>query len=321
MKTAFVTASRISTLVILLAFAIPLQAEDVGRDLASKTATPSSKTTGKTNKLLYMYRFFYLPFSVEFREGRTADEILPFVSDGASTRLMSAQEMIQLDGEWKQMRAAIRPKALLLSTPVAVDETVKVTGKMISHKLPLVRSAFDRIAIGDRMMMAKALEGKPDAVKNAFRQLQFLKTFTKGLDQNSFHFFVVSPSWCNSSREYRMLFETYAKRFPQKNVVLHSIVIEDPNEKIFDSRVIGELFPNKEKYSHENVPKFLALENKDGKPTVWEEGQALEQLHNRYFAKHRGHLDSKTSLFGKRALATGADASKLLDPRLSSATK
>jgi hypothetical protein len=299
---------------LVLALGLMVASLSSGLALAAEN---SAAMKPATNKLLHMYRFFYLPFSIDFREGRNKDEILPYVADGSNGRLMTAQEMIQLDGEWKQMRAGIRPKALLLSTSVPVDGTLSITNKLLSHKLPLNRSAFDRIPISDRMMMAKALEGKPEAVRNAFRQLQFLKTFTKGLDQNALHFFVVSPSWCQSSREYRMLFETYFKRFPQKSLVLHSIVLEDPTEKIFDSRVLAELFPNKEKYSHDNVPKFLAVELKDGKPTLWEEGQALEQLYQRFYAKHRGHLDSKTVLFGNRSIATQAPSTKILDPKLS----
>jgi hypothetical protein len=287
-------------------------ADETDRQPATKLATG--------NKLLNMYRFFYLPFSIDFREGRTKDEILPYIAEGSGARLLTAGEMIQLDGEWKQMRAGIRPKALLLSTIVPVDGTVAITKRLLSHKLPLNRSAFDRIGINDRMMMAKALEGKPEAVRSAFRQLQFLKSFTKDLDQGAFHFFIVSPSWCQSSREYRMLFETYFKRFPQKTLALHSIVVEDPNEKIFDSRVMAELFPNKEKYSHDNVPRFLAFEIRDGKPIVWEEGQALDQLYTRYYAKHRGHLDAKTALFGRRTIATKAPSTKILDPKLSSST-
>jgi len=285
-------------------------------------ADAAAKPAAKINKLLYMYRFFYLPFSIEFREGRNQDEILPYVNDGSSMRLMTAQEMIQLDGEWKTMRSGIRPKALLLSTNVPTDGTAKISNRLLSHQLPLVRSAFDRVPISERVAMAKALEGKPEAVKNSFRQLQYLKSFTKlaQSEPEALHFFIVSPSWCQSSREYRMLFETYMKRFPQKNFVLQSIVLDDPSEKVFDSRALMELFPNKDKYSHENVPKFLALEMKQGKPVVWEEGQALEQLYSRYFAKYRGHLDAKTLLFTGRTVA-GTGSANGLEPKLSATPK
>lgn len=263
-----------------------------------------TKPAPKVNKLLYMYRFFYLPFSLDFKEGQNPKDVLPFVSERAGLRLLSAQEMIQLDGQWRDIRKTMRPKSLLLTTPITVDSETTITNHMMSHRLSLTRSAFDQVPISERVVIANAIQGKSDEVKNRFRQLQFLKSFIKGTDPNAFHFFIVSPSWCQSSREYTMLFENFIKKYPQKNLVIHSVVIEDPQEKIFDSRVLAELFPNKTTYTHDNVPRFLSLEIQSKHANVWEEGQALEQLYSRFFGKYRGFLDDKTSLFGKKTLAS-----------------
>ena len=73
---------------------------------------------------------------------------------------------------------------------------------------------------------------------------------------------------------------------------MHSVVIEDPNELIFDSKIFKELFPNTKKYSHEIVPRFLAIEQVEGKSIIYEEGEALAVLYERFFHSHRGFLNN-----------------------------
>ncbi len=63
------------------------------------------------------------------------------------------------------------------------------------------------------------------------------------------------------------------------------------------------------------MPRFLALETLNGKTTVYEEGEALLELYERYFKQHRGYLDSRTSLFRGR---TPASKPNPLQPALSS---
>ena len=130
---------------------------------------------------------------------------------------------------------------------------------------------------------------------------------------------MVSPSWCDSSREYRVLLETYTKKFSNPKLNFHSIVVEDPKEKIFDSRLLQELFPNKKKYSHSSVPRFLAIETVQGKTRVYEEGEALQALYKRFFRKHRGFLNAKTSLL--RNFRSISAAPVRVQPALGSLTK
>jgi len=49
--------------------------------LGQACALADSLNSPKPNKLLHMYEIFYLPFSIEFREGRTPNDIFPFLLD------------------------------------------------------------------------------------------------------------------------------------------------------------------------------------------------------------------------------------------------
>jgi len=255
--------------------------------------------TPRVNKLLYMYDFYYLPFSVEFREGRSVNDILPFLPGrfGEPGRLLTADELQQLDKEWNQIKAAWRTKSLLLSTAVASNKSVRVTQRIASHVIPFSRSAFDTLSLDERIQINDVLKGKSPEIQAGFRQLRFLKSFLQPGDENRFAFFIISASWCESCREYRVLFEAYFKTFSDPGTALHSVVVTDPNEQIFESRLIKELFPNPAKYTHDSVPRFLAVETVNGRAVVHEEGEALMALYDRFFRQHRGYLDSKTSLF------------------------
>jgi len=275
-------------LLLLGAFLFPLSA----------SAKKAEKKTA--NKLLYMYRFYYLPFSVDFQKGSNKDEVLPFILDNnKQERLIKAEELQVLDREWEAVREPWKKKSLFLNTPVAMNKSARISQHIASHQIGLNRTAFDGLSINDQIKLKNALGSKPVEVQKTFRQLRFLKSFLSNVDQGRFNFFIISPHWCESSKNYRVLFEAYLKAFPQKEVNLHSVVILDPNEQIFDSPAIRDMFPNPKKYTHESVPRFLALDLTNGKTAIYEEGDAIKELYNRYFKSKRGYLDSKTTLFNK----------------------
>jgi thiol-disulfide isomerase/thioredoxin len=280
--------------------------------------------TTKINKLLYMYLFYYLPFSVEFREGRTANDILPFFPSkiADASRLLSADELQSLDSEWNTLKEPWKKKSLLLATAVPSASTVRITQHLASHRIPLSRSAFDTLSLSDRIQLNEVLRSKAPEVQSAFKQLRFLKSFLQPSDEDKLNFFMVSASWCESCREYRVLMESYFKTFPNQDLVLHSLVIDDPKEEIFDSKLLKELFPNPAKYSHDSIPRFLALENLNGKTTVYEEGEALLELYERYFKQHRGYVDNQTSLFrGRGPASVTSSPGATLGPSLSSGSR
>lgn len=281
-------------------------------------ASNAESRSGKVNKLLYMYNFYYLPYSVEFREGRTINDILPFMPGkfGDPGRLLTAEELQTLDREWSIQRESLKTKSILNSTPVSPGSNVRISNRIVSHRIPLTRGAFDTLPITDRIQLNDVLKGKTPEVQAAFKQLRFLKSFLTPLEEEKFNFFLISASWCESCREYRILFETYFKMFPNADVGFHSVVIDDPNEQIFESRILKELFPNPERYSHDSIPRFLAVETVGGKSTVFEEGEALLEIYERFFKKNRGYLDGKSSVFRGFRSTAGK-----LDPSVSSLAK
>lgn len=271
----------------------------------------------RENKLLQMYRFFYLPFSLDFVEGKMNNDILPFLIDasGNADRLITPDELQLLDREWNEAKEKWRSKSLFLATPVPIGETVRISRHLISHRVPLNRSAFDGLPISERIQVGEAIKGRSMEVQADFKQLRFLRSFVRESEAEQFNFFIVSASWCESCKEYRMLMEAYQKQFPSSSVNIHSVVIEDPKEQIFDSNILKELFPHPKKYSHDSIPRFLAIEGGPGKTIVWEEGDALRELYDRYFRNYRGFMDSKTSLFKDRVRIISEQAPKLnVDP-------
>jgi hypothetical protein len=279
-------------------------------------AAEADKETPKVNKLLFMYEFFYLPFGIEFRVGRNLETVLPYVLDarGEAARLVEAHELVALDGEWTKVRAEWRTKSLLEFHNVPVGKSLRITQRLVSHHVPVTRAAVDTLPMADRASLADTLRGKSPAVVAAFYQLRFLKSLVEPSDDGKFNFFIVSASWCDSSREYRTLLETYFKKFPSAQLTLHSVVVEDPKRQIFDSRLMKELFPHPKRYTHETVPRFLAMQMVNGQPKIWEEGEALRELYDRFYANHRGFLAPEIKSF-KATPGTG------FDPALSSAVK
>jgi len=264
-----------------------------------------ASTHGPVNKLLYMYDLYYLPFSVEFREGRTVNDILPYIKDGnGDMRLIKADELQKLDGDWNALKDPWKGKSLLITTPVAMNQTIRISSHLVSHHIGMTRSAFDNLSISERIQLAELLKDKPPEVQSAFKQLTFLKSLLGPSDNGRFNVFIFSASWCDSCKEYRVLLESYLKNYPQSDVVLHSVLIEDPKEEIFEKPLLKELFPNPKKYSHESIPRFAVLEFVQGKPHVLEDGEAIQALYERYLKPHRGYLDSKSALFKSNGAVT-----------------
>jgi len=263
-----------------------------------------------------MYQLYYLPFSIQFKEGRNQDDVLPFIVDPntRSERMLRGEELQLLDSQWEKLRASWIGRSLWASTTVKSGQSIQITRHLSSHNVPLNRNAFDHLSVTTRMQLNESLKTKSPEQVASLTQEYFLKGLVKESDTTPFNFFIVGASWCDSCREYRTLLETYYKMFPDSTLNLHSVVIEDPKEQIFDSKLLKDLFPHPKKYSHDSIPRFLALEIKDGKTIVWEEGEALRELYRRYFSTHRGFLDKKTSIFLKTPAGV---ATPTLSPQLS----
>lgn len=230
-----------------------------------------------------MLKFYYLPFSVDFKEGTQPNEIIPVKPDtsGVFNRLINVEDMQGLDKEWNSLKENWRRRSLLATTDVPMNQSVRITSHLISHHVPATRSAFDVMTMAERLKVQDILKDKPKEVQKAVLQLQFLKSFISPMELERFNFFIVSPHWCDSSREYRTLLEAYLKEYPDSELYLHSIVVEDPKEEIFDSNVFRDLFPFPGKYSHESVPRFIAMEVVESGAKIYEEGEALEILYER----------------------------------------
>jgi len=264
----------------------------------------TSKTPKEpTNKLLHMYELFYLPFSIVFKQGKTPNDIFPLVTDkkGEFTQLLLPEQLKTLDQEYSFERKSWAKNSLFLNTPLDLEESQRITQRLVAHRVPLKRTAWDKVSVSDQIQVKAMLDGKPEIVKKAVTQYQFLRSFLKWPEDEKFNFFIIGPQWCESSKEYRYILEYLAKKFPNNQLVIHSITIDDPNEQIFESQILKDLFPFPENYSHDSVPKFLALQNDKGQLKVWEEGDALVELKNRFFLQHRGFLDSTVPIMRKLA--------------------
>lgn len=269
------------------------------------------------NKLLYMYRFYYLPFSIQFREGKTQNDILPMIEDAQADdlRLIKADELQKLDEEWGSLKDAIRKKSLFLNTPVPLNESVRISSHLASHRVRLSRSAFDSLNLNERIAVIEALKNKPNAVQAQYKQLLFAKSLLNENDVGKFNFIMVAASWCESSREYRVMIENYFRTFLPEQVNIHSLIVDDPKEQIFEHPFLRELFPNEKSYSHQSIPKFLAVDETQGNTVVLEEGEALAALYDRYFKEKRGYLDDKSSLFGLKKSTKPIRIRELASPR------
>jgi hypothetical protein len=257
-----------------------------------------------TNKLLHMYELFYLPFSVHFRQGKTFNDIFPSVADkaGQFTQILKPEQLKLLDDDFSVERQSWSRSSLFLNTPLELGESQRITQRLISHRIPLKTGAWDKVSVAGQIQVRAMLKDKPEMVVKAVTQYQFLRSFIKDTDDDKFNFFIIGPSWCESSKEYRYILEYYAKKFPHNQLLLHSVVIEDPQEQIFDSQILRDLFPFPENYSHESVPRFLALQKINGQLKVWEEGDALRELKDRFFGQYRGFMDNSIPTMRKISL-------------------
>jgi hypothetical protein len=251
----------------------------------------------KFNKLREMYAFYYLPFNIHFKVGSQVDDVFPVVPDklGALTQAVSPEDMKKVEKEWQATREAWKQKSLFLSTPVDEGKTVRISQHLVSHRIRVNNSALELVSFSNKLTLQQDLQGKAPEAQANITQLALVKSFIDPAEMENFHFFIISPSWCASSQEYRALFEAYFKKFSNPNLTLHSIVIEDPEESIFDAKIFKELFPHKKNYSHEIVPRFIAFQQKDGKPVVYEEGEALGILYQNYFKKYQGFMNKMVS--------------------------
>lgn len=277
---------------------------------------PEGVVVPPTNKLLYMYRFFYLPFSIDFREGKTQNDILPLIDnpETGEKRLIKADELQKLDEEWTALKEPFRKKSLFLNTQVPLNGSVRISSHLASHRIMISRTAFDTLGLNERILVKQTLKGKPPEVQANYKQLLFLKSLLGPQDSGKYNFFIVSASWCESCREYRLMFEDYFRAFLPEGVNVHSLVIEDTKEQIFEHPLLKELFPNEKKYSHNSIPRFLAIETVNDQQVVREEGDALKELYDRFYAKRRGYLDGKTTLFNVKPVKKPITIRRLASP-------
>lgn len=248
-----------------------------------------------------MYRLFYLPYKIEFKQGKELNDIFPLIiTEGEKTpQLIKPDQLRTLDMEYSAERKPWEKHSLFLNTPVEMGKSQRISQRLVSHKLNLKSTAWDKVSVTDQIKVKALLQGKPEPVKKAVTQYQFLRSFLSGLDDEKFNFFIIGPSWCESTKEYRYLLEYFAKTFSDNRWILHSVTIDDPGEKIFESQILEDLFPFPENYSHDSVPRFIALQKENGQLKVWEEGDALVQLQSRFLDAHRGFLHKTTSVFRK----------------------
>jgi hypothetical protein len=254
-------------------------------------------TENKFNKLREMYSFYYLPFNIGFKVGNQKDDVFPVIRDamGALTVTVNAEEMKKVETAWKGTREDWKKRSLFLSTPVDLGKKVRISPHLVSHKIGVNRTALDSLSFANKLIFQKTLQDKSPEIQTKVTQLFFLKSFLEDRDKNDFNFFIISPNWCASSKEYQAIFEAYFKKFTPAKLTIHSIVVEDTDESIFDSKLFKELFPNSQIYSHEMVPRFLALQQKEGASVVYEEGEALSALYENFFKQHQGFLNRLVS--------------------------
>lgn len=271
----------------------------------------------KFNKLREMYNFYYLPFNLQFKVGEQTDDVFPVVDVangelGKLSKTIAPDDMTKIETSWKQVRNDWKKKSLFLNTNLEVGKKTRISPHLVSHKIAVTTTALDNLNFSTKLVFQKSLQNQSPEIQTNVTQLFFLKSFLDERDQKNFNFFIFSPSWCASSQEYRAIFEAYYKTFSPEKLTIHSVVIEDPKEAIFDSKIFKELFPHANNYSHEIVPRFLAVEEKEGKSIVYEEGEALAILYERFFKEHQGFLNK---------MANGIIPDKLLPsaPKTSSA--
>lgn len=245
------------------------------------------------NKLKYLYYFSYLPYNIEFIEGKSVNEIFPVVIDKKTPRLLRNKELQKIDEQWAGIKEKLHTKSLLTKTPVKLGETVRISPRLVSHNIPPVKGCLDILPVNEQLEWKHLIEKKPADQQVLFRQVAFLQKFIERQDEGRINLFLIGTSWCESCKEYRVLFESYLKEFSPEALTLHNLVIEDPKEQIFDLLLLKDLFPHPEKYTHDSIPRFITFEMQGKKPVVLEEGEALQYVYENIFKPHHGYLQSK----------------------------
>ena len=128
-----------------------------------------------TNKLLHMYELFYLPFTIEFKQGRTYNDIFPLVADkkGAFTQLITPEQLKALDQEFSSERKTWQKSSLFLNTPLELNESQQITQRLFSHRISLKRTAWDQVSVADQIKVKALLEDKPDMVRKQLPNTSF----------------------------------------------------------------------------------------------------------------------------------------------------
>lgn len=232
------------------------------------------------NKLRAMYRLYYLPMGIEFKETDTKNDLLPYVESAAGRydRLLKPEELEAIDNQWTNIKQDWQKKSLLLKNPAELGRTQVISQSLRNHYVKANRSANEIVAI-----------------TSDSAQVKLLKSFLQPREENKTHFFIVGPDWCLSSLEYRILLEALFKEFQDPKYVLHNVMVADPEQKIFDSKFIKEILPDTSIRKLETVPVFIALQFKEGKAVVLEEGDAIEMLLEKHLLKHRGYLKGSST--------------------------
>ncbi len=233
------------------------------------------------NKLKAMYRLYYLPMGIDFKEADTKNDLLPYVESAPNRfdRLLKPEELEAIDNDWSNIKQEWQKKSLLLKNPADLGRSQVVTQTLRNHYVKSNRSANEIVSISS----------------NDSSQLKLLKSFLQPNEENKTHFFIIGPDWCLSSLEYRVLLEALFKEFQNPKYVLHNVMVADPEQKIFDSKFLKEILPDTKKRSLETVPVFISLQFKDGKAEILEEGDAVEMLLEKHLLKHRGYLKGNAS--------------------------
>ncbi len=244
------------------------------------------------HKLREMYQVFYLPFFFEFKE--VGKEVEPYqIGDRGEPRTINSVDLEKKIKQWDEVRKGWKRRSLILTAQPEVNTSQKLTQKIFLHRIALSKGPFDGLPLIERTRADEVLKKLSPEQQAVFNQTLFLKNFLTGGQVSKFNLFVFAPQWCASSKEYILLLEEYSKRLSGMDWLLHVVFIEDPNRQFFGSKLKKLLLPHPEKYSHETTPVFLALQDQADKATIWEEGEAVKELYDRYLKPHKGFLSSK----------------------------
>ena len=264
-----------------------------------KPSTQNSVSTDKAPlppviaKVPLLYSLYYLPFSASFSEGRGLSEVVGTLLNkaGKPVRYLHPADMEKYDKRLEQVISQWQKESLLLKTKVTENKPAAISAHLVSHLIKYDDSAFRLLPLGQRLDAEVPLAGESQSNYEKRRQQVFLETFLRESDKKLVNVFVVSASWCASCYQYRILLEKYAKWFFPPDAVLHSVTVEDPQEKMAKGRAYQELFRERSSRENASVPAFIWYDGRKNPPEISEEGAALQKLYESYLESHRGFLD------------------------------